>query len=88
MGALHWKQFSTQDYFDPNGIFISALFSFPLLIMTLIILINLVLENVRLLIQVKRAQVILNNKNSKKEGSALDQAANQKKKTQSTKKTN
>lgn len=31
---------------------------------------------------------MLNNKNSKKEGSASDQAANQKKKTQSTKKTN
>ncbi len=50
--------------------------------------INLVLENVRLLIQVKRAQVMLNNKNNKKEGSnGADKPVTQKNK-QSNKKNN
>ena len=31
LGAIHWKDFSTQNYFDRNGVFMSIFFAGPLL---------------------------------------------------------
>ena len=31
-GNSHWKEFATQNYFDSNGLFISVLFSAPILV--------------------------------------------------------
>jgi hypothetical protein len=39
-GAANWRSFSTQNYFDKNGVFMSALFTAPLI---LVLLVQLVL---------------------------------------------
>lgn len=36
----NWKRFATQNYFDPHGIFLSALWSGPLLFIAIIILVS------------------------------------------------
>jgi Transmembrane protein 18 len=38
--AQEWQRFATQNYFDPNGIFISALVSGPLLFLMFVILVR------------------------------------------------
>lgn len=35
----NWKSFSSQNYFDPNGLFISVLWSGPLLLITILIVV-------------------------------------------------
>jgi len=35
----NWKSFSTQNYFDSNGVFLSTLWSGPLLVIAMIILV-------------------------------------------------
>lgn len=35
----NWKSFSTQNYFDPQGVFLSTLWSGPLLVIAMIILV-------------------------------------------------
>jgi hypothetical protein len=37
--ALHWQEFSTQNYFDKNGLFAGVVFAAPLLTMCLIMLV-------------------------------------------------
>ena len=39
-GAQNWEQFATQNYFDSKGFFISMMFSFPLLLMAILILVS------------------------------------------------
>lgn len=36
----NWKSFSTQNYFDPNGVFLSSVWSGPLLVIAIIILVS------------------------------------------------
>lgn len=36
----NWKRFATQNYFDPHGVFLSALWSGPLLFIAIIILVS------------------------------------------------
>lgn len=38
--SKNWKNFATQNYFDPNGVFLSALWSGPLLVISMIILVS------------------------------------------------
>jgi hypothetical protein len=38
LGAAHWRSFATQDYFDPRGVFLSVLFSGPI-VLTLLALV-------------------------------------------------
>jgi len=69
-GAEHYFEFATQDYFDPRGVFISFLFSLPLIAITLGITINFVWFTSTLLIEVKRAEMRYKRKqeqNNKKE---------------------
>jgi Transmembrane protein 18 len=35
----NWKSFSSQNYFDPNGLFISVLWSGPLILITILIVV-------------------------------------------------
>ncbi|RWW44937.1 hypothetical protein BHE74_00049266, partial [Ensete ventricosum] len=36
----NWKSFSSQNYFDPHGVFISVLWSGPLLVLTILIVVS------------------------------------------------
>jgi hypothetical protein len=56
--AQNWNLFSTSNYFDANGIFLSIMLSLPLLLISVIMLGNLLLQTASLLITVKRKQII------------------------------
>ncbi|KAF3574333.1 hypothetical protein F2Q69_00059052, partial [Brassica cretica] len=53
----HWKSFSTQNYFDPHGVFLSVLWSGPLLVIAMIILINTLFSLCYLIVKWKRAEL-------------------------------
>ena len=52
-----WTQFADQDYFDENGLFISVVFSGPLLVIGFIQVISLLVHSSTLMIEAKRAQL-------------------------------
>ncbi|QHO12849.1 transmembrane protein 18 [Arachis ipaensis] len=54
---MNWKSFSSQNYFDPNGLFMSVLWSGPLLIIAMIILINTLFSLCYLIVRWKRAEL-------------------------------
>ncbi|CAN8303502.1 unnamed protein product [Cochlearia groenlandica] len=53
----NWKSFSTQNYFDPHGVFFSVLWSGPLLVIAMIILINTLFSLCYLIVKWKRAEL-------------------------------
>uniref|UniRef100_A0A803QQ00 Transmembrane protein 18 n=1 Tax=Cannabis sativa TaxID=3483 RepID=A0A803QQ00_CANSA len=53
----NWKCFAGQNYFDPNGVFLSVLWSGPLLIIAIIILINTLFSLCHLIVRWKRAEL-------------------------------
>ncbi|XP_024539250.1 transmembrane protein 18-like [Selaginella moellendorffii] len=55
--ARHWQKFSRQPYFDKRGVFISTLWSGPLLVTSMVILVNSLLQMVRLMVKWKRAEL-------------------------------
>jgi Transmembrane protein 18 len=56
-GNRYWKQFATQNYFDPKGIFMTIVICTPLLMNSFIMLISFLREASSLLIQVKTRQI-------------------------------
>ncbi|KAJ4826181.1 hypothetical protein Tsubulata_034278 [Turnera subulata] len=55
--ARNWRRFATQNYFDPHGIFLSALWSGPLLVISMIILINTLFTLCYQIVRWKRAEL-------------------------------
>ncbi|POO00221.1 Transmembrane protein [Trema orientale] len=53
----NWKSFASQNYFDPNGLFLSVLWSGPLLFIAIIILINTLFSLCHLIVRWKRAEL-------------------------------
>ncbi|OMO75684.1 Transmembrane protein 18 [Corchorus capsularis] len=53
----NWKRFATQNYFDPSGLFLSVLWSGPLLAIAIIILINTLFSMCYLIVRWKRAEL-------------------------------
>ncbi|KDP36358.1 hypothetical protein JCGZ_09773 [Jatropha curcas] len=53
----NWRSFASQNYFDPHGIFLSALWSGPLLIIATIILINTLFSLCYMIVRWKRAEL-------------------------------
>ena len=53
----NWKKFSTQDYFDEKGLFISVVFSGPLLCILIVVLVNFLFIMTGVMIKVKRAEL-------------------------------
>ncbi|KAK7271023.1 hypothetical protein RJT34_26603 [Clitoria ternatea] len=53
----NWKSFAGQNYFDPNGLFMSVLWSGPLLVISMIILINTLFSLCYLIVRWKRAEL-------------------------------
>eukprot|EP01104_Vermistella_antarctica_P000911 TRINITY_DN10996_c0_g1_i1.p1 TRINITY_DN10996_c0_g1~~TRINITY_DN10996_c0_g1_i1.p1 ORF type:complete len:199 (-),score=55.17 TRINITY_DN10996_c0_g1_i1:256-852(-) len=54
LGREKWPLFSTQDYFDEDGSFLSWMYSFPLLVVSMMTVINMVIESFGLLYKIKR----------------------------------
>ncbi|PKA64773.1 hypothetical protein AXF42_Ash016804 [Apostasia shenzhenica] len=55
--AKNWKKFSGQNYFDPNGLFISVLWSGPLLFLSIIIVVNTLISLCKLIVKWKKAEL-------------------------------
>ncbi|KAK7277335.1 hypothetical protein RIF29_18486 [Crotalaria pallida] len=53
----NWRSFSGQNYFDPSGVFMSVLWSGPLLVHAMIILINTLFSLCYLIVKWKRAEL-------------------------------
>jgi hypothetical protein len=57
LGSAHWERFSKQDYFDRRGVFFTAVVSGPLLLTTLIVLVNYLITCSQLLVKAKRKEL-------------------------------
>lgn len=55
--ADHWRSFSSQQYFDSSGLFVSLIFSAPLMFNCMIIVAAWVWSTLKLMIDLKRAKV-------------------------------
>ncbi|RAL37872.1 hypothetical protein DM860_000566 [Cuscuta australis] len=55
--AANWKSFAKQNYFDPHGVFISALWSGPLLVIAIIILVNTLFSLCHMIVKWKKAEL-------------------------------
>lgn len=53
----NWRTFSTQDYFDEKGLFISVMMSGPLLCILIVVLINFLIIMTGVMVKAKRAQL-------------------------------
>ena len=53
----NWKSFATQNYFDPHGLFLSTLWSGPLLVIVIVILVNMLLSLCHLIVRWKKAEL-------------------------------
>ena len=57
LGSEHWQAFAGQNYFDKRGVFISVMYSAPLLCCAMFLLLNALRLTSSLLIQVKRREI-------------------------------
>ncbi len=55
--ALHWREFSTQNYFDKNGVFAGVVVAMPLTLLLLFQLLNSLYLTSQLLVVQKRAEL-------------------------------
>ncbi|KAH0646973.1 hypothetical protein KY284_034857 [Solanum tuberosum] len=55
--AANWKSFARQNYFDSHGIFLSTLWSGPLLVIAIIILVNTLFSLCYLIVRWKKAEL-------------------------------
>ncbi|KAL0369202.1 UNVERIFIED_CONTAM: Transmembrane protein 18, partial [Sesamum calycinum] len=55
--AGNWKSFAGQNYFDRNGLFLSVLWSGPLLVIAIIILVNTLFSLCHLIVRWKKAEL-------------------------------
>ncbi|XP_057973311.1 uncharacterized protein LOC131161513 [Malania oleifera] len=53
----NWERFAGQNYFDSHGLFLSVLWSGPLLVIAIVILINTLLTLCQLIIRWKKAEL-------------------------------
>ncbi|KAL2241792.1 transmembrane protein 18 [Sesamum indicum] len=55
--AGNWRSFAGQNYFDRNGLFLSVLWSGPLLVIAIIILVNTLFSLCHLIVRWKKAEL-------------------------------
>lgn len=65
--ALNWKIFSKQQYFDSNGLFISTVFSMPILLNCMLLIGAWLYNSTQMMAELKSAQL---QQRSRKEGGA------------------
>ena len=56
LASEHWKKFAGQDYFDQKGFFASVMWSGPLLIILIVVIVNMLFQMFHLMVKVKRAE--------------------------------
>ena len=74
-GAKNWQTFSTQDYFDQNGVFASVIFSSPLLVLGVGIMLNALYETSQMLVTVKRLELGIDKRGKEGEKEAEGEAS-------------
>merc|ERR1711957_112774 len=57
IGSSRWKDFSTQNYFDKNGVFIGIMVCAPLLLVCLLVLVSIIWEAQQMLMDVKNMKM-------------------------------
>ena len=65
--SQHWQEFAGQNYFDKRGVFISVMYSAPMLALALLVLLNALRHTSSLLIKVKRQELRANQRKKAKE---------------------
>eukprot|EP00933_Yihiella_yeosuensis_P034387 TRINITY_DN27889_c0_g1_i1.p1 TRINITY_DN27889_c0_g1~~TRINITY_DN27889_c0_g1_i1.p1 ORF type:complete len:233 (+),score=34.21 TRINITY_DN27889_c0_g1_i1:95-700(+) len=75
LGQEHWKEFSSQDYFDSAGVFFGVIVGIPLLLCNFLIVIFLLVEASSLLIRVKRMELQAAKKKKEEGKEGTDQQA-------------
>ncbi|XP_036340563.1 transmembrane protein 18 [Rhagoletis pomonella] len=65
--AARWQSFSKQQYFDSNGLFISTVFSMPILLNCMLIIGTWMYNSFQLMVKLKRAQLLQRVQNEKQE---------------------
>ncbi|KAG9444000.1 hypothetical protein H6P81_015340 [Aristolochia fimbriata] len=55
--AKNWRSFAGQNYFDPHGLFLSVLWSGPLILISIIILVNSLISLCYLIVRWKKAEL-------------------------------
>ncbi|KAI3987824.1 hypothetical protein MKX01_020938 [Papaver californicum] len=53
----NWKSFAEQNYFDKRGVFLSALWAGPLLVISIVILVNMLFSLCQVMVKWKRAEL-------------------------------
>ena len=62
----HWQSFARQNYFDKRGVFVSVMYSAPLLAAALLVLLNALRAASSLLVQVKKKELQAKRRKEKK----------------------
>ncbi|XP_020578784.1 transmembrane protein 18 [Phalaenopsis equestris] len=55
--AKNWKSFAGQNYFDSNGLFISVVWSAPLLLISIVLVVNTLISLCKLIVKWKKAEL-------------------------------
>lgn len=56
LAGKHWEKFSGQNYFDEKGFFAATMWSGPLLIILIVVIVNMLIQMFYLMVKVKRAE--------------------------------
>mmetsp|Transcript_13567 Transcript_13567/g.15763 ORF Transcript_13567/g.15763 Transcript_13567/m.15763 type:complete len:91 (+) Transcript_13567:265-537(+) len=64
--AVHWKKFSSQNYFDKHGVFTGLFWAAPLLILMMFQMLNALYQSSNMLVEVKVAELKEKRKQKKK----------------------
>ena len=83
--SRRWELFSTQNYFDKRGAFVSVIWNAPLMVNLVVILINFLRLTVKEMVKMKKAQMKRRYRDSQKE-SGVGAGKNAKKKRETKKK--